>query len=130
LAAVAVLGTAAPAAAEPSPQLVVTGLQAVPGQVRFFLAGRDVPAGTALTEANLAVQADGVILRAKVQPLTGTSGRTIATPPRGVVLVLDARGSMAGASLAATPRRPTRPPCRRMSSWAWSAWRTSRTRCS
>jgi len=101
LAAVAVLGTAAPAAAEPSPQLVVTGLQAVPGQVRFFLAGRDVPAGTALTEANLAVQADGVILRAKVQPLTGTSGRTIATPPRGVVLVLDASGSMAGASLAA-----------------------------
>ena len=43
LAAAVVVAPATPAFADPTPQLVVTGMQTVPGQVRFFLAARSFP---------------------------------------------------------------------------------------
>jgi tight adherence protein B len=91
---------AGPAAAEPAgPQLSVSGVQALPGKVRFYLAGRDLPAGAALSTQSLAVEAGGVPLPATVEPVG--AGTAAPTPSRGVVLVVDASGSMAGAAVAA-----------------------------
>jgi tight adherence protein B len=87
---------AAPAAA--GPQVAVTGLQASVGRVEFFVAARELPGGVALERAKITVRAGETVLPSTVRAVA-SGGR--AQTKRGVVLVIDASGSMAGDRLAA-----------------------------
>lgn len=89
------VGAAAPS---PQPGVVVTGVQATPGRVEFFLAGRQLPGGVPLDRATITVRAGDTELATSVRTVA-TSGAEV--PRRGVVLVIDASGSMAGERLAA-----------------------------
>jgi tight adherence protein B len=97
VATVAVVVPGAPAGADTGPALSITGTQASVGAVEFFLAARNLPAGVTLAAAGITVEAGGVALPSTVRDVSaGTEA-----PQRGVVLVVDASGSMAGARLTA-----------------------------
>jgi Flp pilus assembly protein TadB/uncharacterized protein YegL len=94
--------TDAPAWAEETVALEVTGTQATPGKVTFYLAARGVPAGE-LTKQSVAVTAGGEELPVEVEQFAGSVPRT--TPqPRGVILLIDISGSMAQGGLLASAR--------------------------
>lgn len=95
-AAALLLGLGAPAAAA-EPALSVSGLRQEAGLVEFYLSAVDLPAGRTLDEVGVA---------AGDRPLQVTSEQVAATatatgPRRGVVLVLDTSGSMAGEPIRA-----------------------------
>jgi tight adherence protein B len=97
-----VLVAGMPAAAEEAVRLEVTGVQATPGKVAFFLAAGGVPAHE-LTAQSVSVRAGGEQLPVQVEQFAGT--RPDAEPlPRGVVLALDASGSMNEGGLLDTAR--------------------------
>jgi Flp pilus assembly protein TadB/uncharacterized protein YegL len=79
-------------------QVSVTGVQPSVGRVELFLAARDLPGGAPLDRAKVTVRAGGVVLPSTVR-VVAAGDRSAAK--RGVVLVIDASGSMAGARLTA-----------------------------
>jgi Flp pilus assembly protein TadB len=95
-----------PAAAQgsgdpPPPKLDVTSVRVAPGQAQLVLGTADLPPGSG---SGLRVSADGVTLPARITaqlPAPGTTGNPAAAPPRAVMLVLDASGSMGEAGIAA-----------------------------
>jgi Flp pilus assembly protein TadB/uncharacterized protein YegL len=94
----AVVLAAAPASADPDaqPTVAITETAVTPGQVKLNLTVGNLPAGTALGEHNVRIDADGTQLPATVGLVSGDSAR------RAVVLVLDTSGSMKdGGRLAA-----------------------------
>ena len=91
-------GAAGTAGADDPGALVVTGVQPSPGRVEFFLAARDLPGGVPLHRADIAVRAAGTALPTTVRAVAAGER---ATARRGVVLVIDASGSMKGARIAA-----------------------------
>jgi len=91
-----VVALGGPASADPAPELLVTGVQAAPGTVEFFLSARGLPPGATLDGARVEVRGGNVVLPSSVRAVGGGDG-----PRRGIVLVLDTSGSMAGARLAA-----------------------------
>ncbi|BCJ71820.1 hypothetical protein CS0771_13640 [Catellatospora sp. IY07-71] len=95
-AAALLLGVGAPAVAA-EPALTVSGLRREAGLVEFYLSAIDLPAGRSLGQVS--VSADGQDLRVAAQQVVATA--TAATPRRGVVLVLDTSGSMAGEPIKA-----------------------------
>lgn len=85
----------------PPPKLDVTSVRVAPGQAQLVLGTADLPPGSG---AGLRVSADGVSLPARITaqlPAPGTTGDPAAAPPRAVMLVLDASGSMGEAGIAA-----------------------------
>jgi tight adherence protein B len=89
---------APPATAEAEDAAAITGVQPSVGRVEFFLAVRELPNGAPLDRAKITVRAGDVVLPSTVRSVE-TAGR-VATR-RGIVLVIDASGSMAGARLRA-----------------------------
>jgi tight adherence protein B len=98
LGALAILIGSAPANAAPTPEFTVSGVQAMPGEVRFFLAARNLPPGQALTTGTVRVAVGGVQRPVRVE---SGSGSTVDRPARAVVIAVDTSGSMAGAAIAA-----------------------------
>ncbi len=95
-AAALLLGLAAPAAAA-EPALAVSGLRQEAGLVEFYLSALDLPGGRSLGQVSVSV--DGKPLRVASQQVVESA--TTAMPRRGVVLVLDTSGSMAGEPIKA-----------------------------
>ncbi|HLL69371.1 MAG TPA: type II secretion system F family protein [Micromonosporaceae bacterium] len=96
------LSLPAPAGAEPDADLIISGTQVTPGEVRFFLSTRGLPLGVVADQvalsAGLRVEAGGAALPSKVE--TVTSDARLA-PSRAVALVIDTSGSMAGPAIEA-----------------------------
>jgi tight adherence protein B len=97
--ALAVLGGATPASAEPV--LSATGLRQEPGMVEFFLSVSGLPPGTTVDPATVGVSADGTEFPVRGAAQVATTGRDEPAPRRLAVLVLDVSGSMAGEPIAA-----------------------------
>jgi tight adherence protein B len=87
-----------PARAERVPEVSATGVSATAGSVEFFLAGRNLPPGTDLLRVPVTVTVGGMTLPSTAR---GVAGATQAAPKRGVVMVVDTSGSMAGARISA-----------------------------
>jgi tight adherence protein B len=98
VAVAAPVASADPARAERAPAISVTGVQTTGGAVEFFLAGRNLPPGTDLLQVPVTVTAGGRTLPSAARAVAGSA---LAVPNRGVVMVVDTSGSMAGARLAA-----------------------------
>ena len=80
---------AAPAVRPADTAVVLSGLTATPGQVRFLLTARDLPPGTAVDPAAVAVSIDGTTAAGQGAPATDTTG----LPPRLLIVVVDASAS-------------------------------------
>ncbi|WP_144123334.1 VWA domain-containing protein [Catellatospora sichuanensis] len=91
-----VVGLAAAPAAAADPALSISGQRQQAGLLEFYLSAQDLPAGTAL---------DTVAVKAGDRSLETTSKQVAsaanAAARRGVTLVLDTSGSMAGAPIQA-----------------------------
>ncbi len=95
-AAALLLALGAPAAAA-EPALSVSGLRQEAGLVEFYLSAIDLPAGRTLDDVGVA--AGDRTLKVTSQQVAATG--TATAPRRGVVLVLDTSGSMAGEPIKA-----------------------------
>ncbi|GAA2529964.1 VWA domain-containing protein [Pilimelia columellifera] len=93
LCALATLALTPAAAGADGPAVAVTGVQATPGAVEFFLAASALPAGVSLADATVTVHAGQTPLHSTVRAVGGAAGPD--APRRAVVLVLDTSGSMA-----------------------------------
>lgn len=91
-AAAALLLTLGAPAAAAEPALSVSGLRQEAGLVEFYLSAVDLPAGRTLDDVGVA--AGDRSLRVTAQQVATSA--TATAPRRGVVLVLDTSGSMAG----------------------------------
>jgi Flp pilus assembly protein TadB len=87
------LGVPGIASAAPTPTIVLSGLTTTPGQARFLLTPRDLPAGVSLDPASVRVSADQTDLRAQTAPATDTVG----APARILMVVLDINGTSSSA---------------------------------
>ncbi len=94
-AALLLFGGVQPAAGS-DPALAVSGLRVVPGQVEFYLAARDLPAGAAFGKAEVSVTVNDTALPAHATAV----GADSKAPTRSALLLVDVSGSMRGAPLA------------------------------
>jgi Flp pilus assembly protein TadB/Mg-chelatase subunit ChlD len=98
-----VLCVATPARAEGDITLEITGTQASPGKLTFFLAARGVPASE-LNAQSVSVSVDGnTTLATQVEQFASNVPGTVKKP-RAVMLAIDTSGSMAEENRIATAK--------------------------
>lgn len=98
-AAIACLAVALPSAAQADskPSVRIDSVQVSQGRASFVLTTANVTGK--LDPKTVRVEADGTVLPASVTPVSSTT--TSAGPPRGMIIVLDTSGSMAGSGIVA-----------------------------
>jgi len=96
--ALTVLAMPAPALAAPTPSLAASRLETAPGVVRFLLTASGLPLNTPIDPANVAVRVGETTLVSNAEKVSRSATKL---PPRGLMVVLDVSGSVAGARLAA-----------------------------